>query len=164
MWSPVGQGGAVPGRIEEPVEKALAQLLRSAVLWHVRSEGRRKHPPLMHAGIPGATETAFPAAGPDPTDHPLRVEVVLAMLRRVGALPDPDDPPGPGTPAEAPLLWLTRTGDLDLQDVDAHWLAAVCAATGELDRPLHFVLVNRRAWRDPRTGVGRTWRRLRAHR
>ena len=146
------------------MERGLARLLRSAVLWHVRSERRRRHPALLHAGTPGGTETAFPADGADPTDHPLRVEVVLAMLRRVGALPDPDSPDDPDDPDEAPLLWLTRTGDLDLQDVDAHWLAAVCSAAGELGLPVRFVLVNRHAWRDPRTDVGRTWRRLRAHR
>ena len=60
------------------------------------------------------------------------------------------------------LVWLTRTGGLELQDVDARWLAATRAAYDEASASLAFVVVNRRGWRDPRSGLSRTWVRLRA--
>ena len=59
-------------------------------------------------------------------------------------------------------MWLTRSGGLELQDVDARWLAATRAAYDEARAPLAFVVVNRRGWRDPRSGLSRTWVRLRA--
>ncbi len=54
-----------------------------------------------------------------------------------------------------------RLGDLALQDVDLAWLAAARAAYAEAELPLVMVVVSRTAWRDPRSGVGRSWRRLR---
>ena len=83
-----------------------------------------------------------------PLDHALRTDVVAAMLARVRAEP-------------APLVWITRPGDLCLQDVDAVWLAAARAATAEAGRALTLVVVTRQGWWDPRSGATRTWRRLR---
>ena len=60
-----------------------------------------------------------------------------------------------------PLVWLTRSGGLELQDVDARWLAASRAAYDEVRAPLAFVVVNRHGWRDPRSGLSRTWVRVR---
>jgi hypothetical protein len=48
-----------------------------------------------------------------------------------------------------------------VQDVDARWLAAARASYAEAGLPLTFVVVNRRGWRDPRSGLGRTWARVR---
>jgi hypothetical protein len=59
------------------------------------------------------------------------------------------------------MAWLTRPGDLDVQDVDLAWLRAIAAVSDETDRMLPFVVVTRRGWRDPRTGAGRSWARLR---
>ena len=67
------------------------------------------------------------------------------------------------SPDGTPIVWLTRPGELDLQDVDAAWLAASRAAFAEAERELTFVVVTRTGWRDPRTATQRTWRRLRAH-
>ena len=59
------------------------------------------------------------------------------------------------------MTWLTRPGGLELQDVDLAWLRVVAAVNGETGRSLPFVVVTRGGWRDPRSGVGRSWRRLR---
>jgi len=82
------------------------------------------------------------------TDPGLRTDVVAALRVRAGAQPEQ-------------LVWLTRSGGLELQDVDAQWLAAARSAYDEAQAPLTFVVVNRRGWRDPRSGLGRTWARVR---
>lgn len=143
--------------LDEPLGTAQARLLRRAVLDHVRAEPRRVHPPLVHVGRPGGLETVFCADDPGVVEHHLRVEVLQAMLRRVGALEE-DQSRG------APMVWVTRHGPRDLQDVDAVWLAAARSATSELDLPLTMVVVDRHGWRDPRSGLERRWRRLRARR
>lgn len=129
-------------------------LLRRAVLEHSLAEPRRRHyPPVLHVGVPGQRTWTFPAGlaqePPGPTDHALRTDVVAALLARAR------------TSTPAPLVWLTRPGPLHVQDVDAAWLAAARAASAEAGAPLAMVVVNRTGWRDPRTGTGRTWARLR---
>lgn len=145
--------------IREPVSAPLHQALRRAVLEHAVSERRRVFAPLLHVGTPGGPQALFApdapgtrrdAHGPDRLDHALRTDVVAAMLRRHPAS------------SPAPLVWLTRAGELCLQDVDAAWLAAARAATAEAGVPLTLVVVTRRGWWDPRSGATRTWRRLRA--
>ncbi len=149
------------GPVGPPVPAARARLLRRAVIDHARTEHRRRYPPLLHLGLPGGPEVVLPAVT-TPDDLALRVEVLAAALRRVGALRDPDDP---GAATDAPLAWLTRSGELDRQDVDAAWLAAVRTVAGELGdvlvRPPGLVVVNRRGWLDLVTGSGRRWRRIR---
>lgn len=136
--------------IVEPVPRALAGALRRAVLDHGRAEHRRGYPPLLHVGVPGGAEEVF-AFGPDePADHAVRADVVAAMLRR-----------GRRGSETVPLVWLTRTGSLDLQDVDAAWLAAARTAAAEAGVELTLVVVTRRGWADPRSGVRREWKRLR---
>jgi hypothetical protein len=136
--------------IGEPVGPHLRATLRRAVLEHVSSERRRAFPPLLHVGTPGGPQALF-ATEPDraPLDHALRADVVAAMLARQR------------TGGVAPLVWLTRPGDLCLQDVDAAWLAAARGAAAEAGLPLTMVVVTRRGWWDPRSGATRTWRRLR---
>lgn len=135
-----------PG-LREPVAPRLAALLRRAVLEHATSEPRRHFPARLHVGTPGGTQRVL-ALGEE-TDHSLRTDVVAAMLGRA---------PAGGI---GPVVWLTRPGELDLQDVDAQWLAAALAAAGEAGRPLTMVVVNRHGWRDPRSGASRRWKRLR---
>ena len=134
--------------MHEPVPPALERLLRQAVLDHVTTELRRAFPPAVHVGMPGGLATTL-ALGDQRLDHSLRTDVLEAMVHRVRR----------GGPT--PLVWLTRRGELSIADVDLVWLAAARTAAAELGRPLPFVVVNRRAWRDPGTGVGRTWQRLR---
>ena len=135
--------------IVEPVPDALHLLLRRAVLDLVEGERRRQFPPVLHLGRPGGPAATFEPDRGEAADQALRVDVVEALVRRVGRGLDP------------PLVWLTRPGALDIQDLDLHWLAAAAAASAELGVGLRMVVVNRRSWRDPRTGVGREWRRLR---
>jgi hypothetical protein len=136
-----------PG-LTEPVAPGLAALLRRAVLDHATSEPRRHFPARLHVGAPGGAQRVL-ALGDDETDHSLRTDVVAAMLSRAPAR------------GSGPVVWLTRPGELDLQDVDAQWLAAALAASGEAGRPLTMVVVNRHGWRDPRSGTARRWKRLR---
>lgn len=124
----------------------LARLLRQAVFDHAVADRRRVHPPYLHVGLPGRPHPVFPVRPDEPTDHALRVDVVAALLKRAG---------------EGALVWLVRSGELTLQDVDAAWLAAARAAYAEAGSELVFVVVNRHAWWDPRSDARRTWRRLR---
>ena len=133
--------------IVEPVPRALQRLLRLAVLELVDSERRRQFPPMLHVGTPGGPAATFEPEGP--LDQALRVDVVEALVRRAGRGPGPS------------LVWLSRPGPLDIQDLDLQWLAAAGTAARELGVGLRMVVVDRRSWRDPRTGVGREWQRLR---
>ena len=136
--------------IVEPVARGLYLRLRRAVLDHARSERRRVFPPVLHVGSPGGTVADFVIESGDATDHALRSDVVAALLRRARQA-------GP-----TPLVWLSRPGaPSDVRDVDLEWLAAARSAGAELGRHLPYVVINRRAWRDPRTGVGRVWQRVR---
>lgn len=138
--------------IREPVPRPLHKLLRRGVLDHALSERRKVHVPLLHVGVPGGLETVFAIRRDDHSDQALRADVVAAMLSRTDEAAAPD---------HVPLVWLTRAGELDLQDVDAQWLASARAAYAEAGVPLTFVVVNRRGWRDPCSEVMRTWKRLR---
>ncbi|CAI9412954.1 hypothetical protein [Nocardioides sp. T2.26MG-1] len=139
--------------IHEPVDRAAALVLRRAVLDHVRVERRRWFPARLHVGAPGGAEEVFATDPDDPDedlDHALRADVVAALIQRArqrgGAVP---------------MLWLTRPGPLELQDVDAAWLSAARTAAAEAGIGLTLVVVTRRGWVDPRSGVRREWKRLR---
>jgi hypothetical protein len=141
-----------PG-ITEPVSRPLQQLLRQAVLAHATGESRRVYPPVLHAGVPGRSARRFLVEPDEELDHALRTDVVEALVR-------------PGVErGRVPLLWLTRreaaTGPDADAPVDHDWLAATTAAGRELGVLLDLVVVTRRGWHDPRTGVGRRWKRIR---
>jgi hypothetical protein len=135
----------------EPIEAGQRRLLRLAVLEHVGALVGRAFPPVLHVGTPGGAVRRFTVRADEPTDHALRADIVGAMLGR-----------GPEARRSPPWVWLTRTGDLTLHDLDVAWLAAASTAYGEAGVDLTMVVVTRRGWRDPRTGAGRTWVRLRA--
>jgi hypothetical protein len=134
--------------LTEPLDRRIRLLLRRAVHEHAASERRRSYPPVLHAGVPGERVASLPLDIAEPTDPGLRADVVAALRVQAGA---PDDG----------LVWLTRSGGLGLQDVDANWLTGARAAYDEAGVPLTFVVVDRRGWRDPRSGLGRTWSRVR---
>ena len=138
--------------VAEPVPLDLGTLLRRAVLDHVSTERRRVFDPVAHVGVPGA-QVARLELQRDDLDHALRIDALEAMVRRVQ-----DDAADLDT---ALLVWLTRPGALDLQDVDVDWAGAARSAALELTRVLVMVVVTRRGWHDPTTGATRTWRRLR---
>lgn len=143
----------------EPLPARLRRRLRRAVLELVLSERRHRFPAILHVGTPGGAQEVLAVEG-DPTDHALRTDLVAALLRRAGVRSDEEA--GPIPPDEAPLVWLTRPGDLDPQDLDMAWLAAARAASLEAEVPLIMVIVTRHGWRDPRSGLQQTWKRLRA--
>ncbi len=128
----------------EPVAPSDRRLLRTAVLDHATSEHRRRFPPVLHVGIPdGPTLTLVDERD---WDHGLRTEIVGALLRSLG------DPA---------WVWLTRAGPLTSQDVEMSWLGPTIAAASERGTDPSFVVVTRHGWRDPRSGAGQGWRRIR---
>ena len=142
-----GETTGVDG-LSEPLSRHTHAVLRRAVLEHATRERRRVFPPVLNVGVPGGRVASLAIATTEPTDPGLRTDVVAALRVRADVGPDP-------------MVWLTRSGGLELQDVDALWLAATCAAYDEARAALTFVVVNRRGWRDPRSGLSRTWVRLR---
>lgn len=135
--------------ITEPVPRGMLVLLKRAVVEHHMTERRRVFAPVVHVGVPGSAVATLPL-GDQRLDHTLRTDAVEAMLRRTR---------GSGPP---PLLWLTRSGTaLEAREVDHAWLAASRSASAELALPLPMVVVTRRAWRDPSSGVYRDWARVR---
>jgi hypothetical protein len=130
--------------LHPPLPPATGRLLRQMVLDLARSDRRRHVPAMLHVGRPGAGVNHV-RDEPD-WDHGLRTEIVGAVLRAT---------------ADPPWVWLTRTGPLCLQDADAGWLAATLAAAAEREVDVGFVVVTRHGWRDPRSGLGRQWQRIR---
>lgn len=142
--------------MEEPLSGADLALLRRLVVEHKAAERRHRFPSVLHVGGPGRPEVGrvveeHGAPAGERLDHALRCDVLEAVLELAARRPD-------GRPL---MTWLTRPGPLEVQDIDLAWLRAVSAVNGEVERSLPFVVVTRQGWRDPRTGVGRTWRRLR---
>jgi hypothetical protein len=140
--------------VAEPLSREREAQLRRLVIEHHRDERRRRFAPVLHLGWPGRPEVGrvvepVPerSGEADGLDHGLRCDLLAALVKRAR---DRDA-----------LAWLTRPGPLDLQDVDAGWLRAVASVSGEAGHDLGLVVVTRRGWRDPRSGVGREWRRLR---
>jgi hypothetical protein len=140
------------GGLTEPLPARTRALLRRAVHEHAASERRRgSYPAVLHVGLPGGEVAVLDLSEAEPSDPGLRADVVAALRVRAGA-------------PRGHLVWLTRPGGLELQDVDVRWLAGARAAYDEARAPLTFVVVNRRGWRDPRSGLGRTWARVRPSR
>jgi hypothetical protein len=138
--------------LAEPLPAHTRALLRRAVHEHAASEHRRRrYPAVLHVGVPGGPVASLDLSESEPTDPGLRTDLVAALRVRAGA-------------AASALVWLTRPGGLELQDVDARWLAGARAAYDEAQAPLTFVVVNRRGWRDPRSGLGRSWALVRPRR
>jgi hypothetical protein len=139
--------------MHEVAERRRAVRLRRLVLDHKASEHRLRFPPLLQAGSPGrvlwrCTEPPGPGGG---LDLALRCDALAAVLHQAARTGADEDA----------LVWLTRAGDLAVQDVDLDWLRAVTTVNAETGRRLAFVVVTRQGWHDPRTGERRTWRRLR---
>lgn len=144
--------------IDDPPGPSLSRYLRSVVLDHATTEHRRAFHPTLHLSPIPATvgRVSCPLDRDEVWDDALLADVVAALLRRL-ELPPVTDPF---------LAWVTRTGGLDLHDVDLASLRALRVATAEAGTgtDFHFVVVNRKAWRDPVTGVGQEWKRLRDRR
>jgi len=144
MDAPAGRIG-----ISEPVPSLLARVLKHAVV----TQARHTEPvePLLHVGIPGQHVCTFEPRAGDQLDLTLRTEILEAMASTdIGR-------------RRVPLVWLTRDpappGALDQEDLA--WAAAATCASDELEVRLDLVVITRTSWRDPRSGVGRTWKRIR---
>lgn len=132
--------------LHAPLSSTDGRLLRQAVLDLATRDRRRQVPAVIHVGLPGGTTLSVP--DDRGMDHGLRTEIVGAVLRAAG------DPP---------WVWVTRSGPLSIQDVDAAWLGATLAAASEREVDVAFVVVTRHGWSDPRSGLRREWRRIRNH-
>ena len=128
----------------DPLPLADRRVLRTAVLLLASTDRRRHIPPALHVGVPdGPTATL---ADDRSWDHGLRTEIVGAALR---ARRDP------------PWVWVTRSGPLSMQDVDAAWLGPTVAAAAERGVDPAYVVVTRHGWLDPRSGLRQEWKRIR---
>ena len=132
--------------------QVLNGLLRCAVREHAAAERRSRYIPILHVGLPGRPHEVFAIVADEPTDHAVRTDVVAAMRRRASGR----SPAGP-----EPLVWLTRGGGLDVQDLDVAWMAAAGQAYAEAGAGLCFAVVDRHGWHDPRSGERRRWVRAR---
>ncbi len=112
---------------------------------------RSRFAPLLHVGLPGRPERSRTVAEAGLSDHGLRASAVAALLEVLGE----DDQ------ATTPWTWLTRTGTTSWHDVDAEWLGPTLQAYSEAGLSPTFLVLTRHGWLDPRSGVGRTWKRLR---
>jgi len=144
--------------VHAPISRHTHRWLRAVVLAHMEGEHRRRHPSTLHAGHPGRPPCTLDLVGPDAqVDATLRVDLwgglILQARHRARRRGEDED--------EAPWLWLTRDGALDDDRDDDAWAGAAVRASAEAGLPCHFVVVVRRGWRDPTTGVRRQWTRLR---
>jgi hypothetical protein len=135
--------------LQAPVDRLTHVVLRAAVLELRESERRRCFPVRLHAGVPGRSRVHAADGGPD--DAGQRAEVALALLHAAGR------------DVTRPYVWLTRAGELAVEDVDLGWGSAVRWAAGALGTATGLVVVTRSGWFDPVSGVRREWRRLRRH-
>ena len=122
-------------------------MLRAATVELIERRLPHRFPTTVHAGVPG--RSVRHVDDPPVTDAGLRADVVVTMLRQSVVL----------TPR--PCLWLTRPGELSPHDDDLRWLGAARWAAAALGLPVGLVVVTRRGWFDPVSGVRREWRRLR---
>jgi hypothetical protein len=130
--------------LHAPLSPADGRVLRRAVLDLAVRDRRRHVPPVLHAGLPGGlTRSVVDDPG---WDQGVRTELVGAVLRAA---------------ADPPWVWVTRSGPLSVQDVDAAWLRATLAAAAEREVEVAYVVVTRHGWLDPRSGLRREWRRIR---
>ena len=132
--------------LQAPIEQLTHAVLRAAVLDLAETEPRRRFPAVLHAGVPGHSVRHVDA---EPSDAGLRADVALAVMRRAGSAP------------ASSYVWLTRPGELSVHDDDLRWLGPVAWAAASLGQHTSLVVVTRRGWFDPVSGVRREWRRLR---
>jgi hypothetical protein len=133
--------------LSAPIERDTHRVLRAAVLELVEGEAHRHFPTVLHAGEPG--RSLRHVEDPPLVDAGIRADVTLALLRGAGAL------------SSRPVVWLTRPGELSPHDDDLRWIWPVTWASSSLGLPVGLVVVTRRGWFDPVSGVRREWHRLR---
>ncbi|WP_185994857.1 hypothetical protein [Nocardioides campestrisoli] len=144
---------AAPPRVSSSAPSSeVEQGLRRAVLALKQASPRGRLAPVVWAGLPGAEEPgAVCSFQPEEhrLDHDTRLEAAVALAHRV--VPK----------VEAPMLWLTRSGDLEPTSSDLRWQAAAVAAWQEVGLAPSFAVLTRHGWRHHPSGAERRWRRLR---
>jgi hypothetical protein len=132
-----------------PITRTQHVVFRAAVLSFKESAPRGRAPVTLHVGVPDAANACHVVLAGQALDQALCTDIAAGLLQR--------------TAARAPNRWgwLTRVGSLALHDADVLWSAAWYAACAEAEVEVPLVVVTRTGWRDPRTGVGREWSRLR---
>ena len=133
--------------LQAPIERRTHDVLREAVLELVESRPPPRFPLTVHAGVPGRSARHVEVV---PTaDAGARADLSLALVRRATTL------------HPAPVVWLTRPGELSVHDDDLRWLAPLSWAAEAAGVRAGLVVVTRRGWFDPVSDVRREWRRLR---
>ncbi len=140
-------GQAEEMALQAPIERRTHDVLRAAVLELIETESRRRFPITLHAGLPGRSASHLQTESV--TDPGLRADVALTLIHHVT------------TWVPHPYVWITRPGELSVHDEDLTWLGPVLWAAASLGRDVGLVVVTRRGWFDPMSGVCREWRRLR---
>lgn len=133
--------------LQAPVDRGTHLALRAAAVELVERERRRRFPATVHAGVPG--RSLRHVDDPPVADAGLRADVALTLLRTALSTTD------------RPMLWLTRPGELSPHDDDLRWLGPSAWAGRALGLDVGLVVVTRRGWFDPVSGVCREWHRLR---
>jgi hypothetical protein len=156
---------------EEPVPKSQAAQLRRAVLKFRSHQPKRVFATTVHIGDPDGYAARYTHSSadisttlgqqhpratrlkpPTPLDHAQRADLIGVLI----------DDYILRTPGRAPLMWLTRSGDVGhAHDVDHAWLAAGHLAFAESRVPFTMFVISPQGWYDPRSGVARRWQRLR---
>lgn len=154
---------------EEPLSTPLAHVLRGMVLDFRVSQPHRVFPTSIYVGDPRGHRVGFThtTTGSDANGYAratkLRAPPPLDLAQQADVFGVLLDNYVNHAPMREPMVWLTRSGDVDhVHDADLHWLAAATQAFAESRMPLTMVVVTRQGWYDPRSGVSRRWRRLRA--
>ena len=112
-------------------------------------ERRRVFDTVVYVGRLDGPRDSFVARAQDLTvmDAGLRIDVVEVLVE--------------ATAEQATEAWITRAGVPAPHDEDLAWLAAAITAFAIHGRPLDgFYVFTRTGWLDPRSGEGRSWRRL----
>ena len=136
-----------------PLPRDLHRGLRAEVIALRQAHRGLRFPVSVRLGVPGTGGPVHVVSAEDPPDHGYRSEVAAALLC-AARRPRP-------TP---PVAWLIRPGHLSWHDREAEWLPALVSVYAEADLPLVFVVVTKRGWYDPRSGLDKEWRRLRGAR
>jgi hypothetical protein len=150
MPPPLRDPEGVP-ELVEPIAPHIKNQLRTAVAALCSDRRRRRFPATIHVGTPGDIFCSF-TDDEEHLDIGLRTAIVEALMS------------GVSPPQSNPLCWLSRPGELRWNDTDAAWLGPVVRAFAAACQPLTMVVVTRRGWYDPRSGVTREWKRLRSRR
>jgi hypothetical protein len=145
----------VPALVE-PVPRSLLQELRLVVARLRRVQPRGAFSPGVHVGTTADHCVSFIPGVTDALDDGLRVDVLTSLLLR-SRTGTPTISPGDS----APLVWLSRPGTPQWHDFESAWLGPAVRAYAEAGLPLTLVVVTKGGWVDPRSGVGRSWVRLR---